>query len=367
MPYFHSPGAEDPLSWWSGKLDAAVYILIDVFAQASFYPLFAFLFGFGAVLLKESALRKRISFPKLFLRRLLILWLFGCIHAFLVWHGDILITYAVFGVLLIYCLKWSGKKLISIGAWSGIIFTAVLSLLFLFAALASPESGGPVNDTYELQETMEIYRDGTFKEIFSERFREWYKVNNFAYSPILFFSIFPMFLLGAGFAKRGWLADVPSHRKLLSRISAITLLIAMAVKWLPYYTEYNYLTLFLQDSIGGPLLSIGYAAGFALLLQNEKVRYILSPAAAVGRMSISNYLLQSILCTFFFYSYGFGAYGSLTLAEGTLLALFIYGAQLAGSWLWLRRFQLGPVEYIWRYGTYGQRPQMKRLNSGESS
>lgn len=106
MPSFHSPllyidGAER----WSEGWDGILYRFSDVAAQASFYPLFAFLFGFGAIILAIRSEEKGISFPILFTKRLGFLLVLGCIHAFFIWHGDILINYAVFGFAFLFFIR----------------------------------------------------------------------------------------------------------------------------------------------------------------------------------------------------------------------------------------------------------------------
>jgi uncharacterized protein len=107
-------------------------------------------------------------------------------------------------------------------------------------------------------------------------------------------------------------------------------------------------------TLGGPLLSLGYASGLALLSTRARWRGVLRPVGAAGRMALSNYLLQSLLCTTLFYGYGFGLLGQLGPAGGALLALAVWAASLAWSTLWLRRFSYGPAEWLWRTLTYGR-------------
>ncbi|PLT30421.1 DUF418 domain-containing protein [Peribacillus deserti] len=363
MPYFHSPSVEDPLSWWPGKWNRILYAVIDILAQASFYPLFAFLFGFGAVIISERTSQKGLSFPSVFSRRLIILLFIGGVHAFLIWHGDILINYALFGFVFLLFYKKSGRKLMNAGAVMTLLFTGAISLLYLAGSAAGEEVGAPQNNIPLLQHSMQIYQHGTFSEITSERFNEWYKVNNPMYAIILFLSIFPLFLIGAGFAKLKYLSEPGKHEKSLKRIFMAAFAFGFTIKLLPYFADYNYFYLFLQDNLGGPLVSIGYIAGLALLLEKKKAKYLLRPFSFVGRLSLSNYLFQSILCTFLFYSYGLGLYGSLSFIGGTLLALAIFIIQVFLSFLWLRHFRMGPVEYVWRIGTYGT--LMRKNKAGE--
>ncbi|MBM7693999.1 uncharacterized protein JOC77_003443 [Peribacillus deserti] len=346
-------------------MDRMIYIGIDILAQASFYPLFAFLFGFGAVIISERTSQKGLSYPSVFSRRLLILLFMGGVHAFLIWHGDILLNYAVFGFVFLLFYKKSGKKLIGTGMVMTLLFTGAISLLYIAGSAADGEMSAPQNNVPLLQQSMEIYQNGSFSEITSERFKEWYKVNNPGYSIILFLSIFPLFLIGAGFAKLKYLSEPAIHKKVLKRVFMASIFSGFAIKLLPYYADYTYFYLFLQDNLGGPLVSIGYITGMALLLENKKAMRLLRPFSFVGRLSLSNYLFQSILCTFLFYSYGLGLYGSISFAGGTLLALGIFILQICLSFLWLRHFRMGPVEYVWRMCSYGERPSIRKRKEGD--
>jgi uncharacterized protein len=111
MLSFHSPLLYiDPLKWWKDPLDQGFYVSIDIFVQASFYPLFSMLFGYGLVLLRERAQLKGISFIPIALRRLSLLLVIGLIHAFFIWHGDILFNYAFLGLIFLLFIRLSGRS-----------------------------------------------------------------------------------------------------------------------------------------------------------------------------------------------------------------------------------------------------------------
>lgn len=360
MPSFHSPLMDiDPLTWWNQNPDHILYILVDVLAQASFYPLFAFLFGFGAILLAERSAERGQSFPSLFFRRMMTLLVIGILHAFLVWHGDILINYALFGFLFVLFYKWRGKTLLIFGALMYILPFAALSLMMLLMA-ATGNSLSIETNFIQAEATMNTYQNGSFVEITMQRITDWYKVNNFANVLLLFFSIFPHFLMGAGIAKLRWLHNPKLHQKKLLWIAAITLLAGFLLKTLPYTTEGNMATDRIQDFLGGPIVSFAYIFLFTLVFQNQKLTKIFTPIAAVGRLSISNYLLQSIVATLIFYSYGLRLYGKISFTTGILFVFIIYISQMVLSLLWLKYFYIGPIEYIWRFITYGKRPLFKK-------
>src|SRR5262249_50084630 len=130
--------------------------------------------------------------------------------------------------------------------------------------------------------------------------------------------------------------------------------------------EFPFLINFLYGAsfiIGTPLLAIGYVAGLILLLQRATWQRWLHPTAALGRMSLSNYLLQSVICTTLFYGYGFGWYGKIGAAGQMGLTILIYLVQLPLSNWWFRWFQFGPMEWLWRSLTYLHRRSLLRRNS----
>ena len=106
------------------------------------------------------------------------------------------------------------------------------------------------------------------------------------------------------------------------------------------------------QTIGAPALAMSYVAVITLLVQHDAWRARLGPLAAVGRMALTNYLLQSLVATTIFYGYGFGLFGQIGPAVGILLTLAIFTAQIPLSVWWMGRFQFGPVEWLWRTLTY---------------
>jgi uncharacterized protein len=113
------------------------------------------------------------------------------------------------------------------------------------------------------------------------------------------------------------------------------------------------------QTFGAPALSIFYMTSLVLLTQAARWERRLQPLANVGRMAISNYLLQTLICTTLFYGYGFGLYGQVGAAAGVLLTIAIYALQVPLSVWWLRHFRFGPVEWLWRSLTYGQHQPMR--------
>jgi len=112
-------------------------------------------------------------------------------------------------------------------------------------------------------------------------------------------------------------------------------------------------------TLGALCMALGYGAGIVLLIQRDFWKKCLAPLQAVGRLALSNYLLQTLICTTLFYGYGLGLYGKVGPAVAALLVIVIYLFQVALSLLWTRRFRFGPAEWLWRSLTYGRLQPMR--------
>jgi uncharacterized protein len=361
MPSFFSPMLYvDMNTYWTETRDILVFNGIDIIAQASFYTLFSFLFGYGFIIFTKRVAEKNLSVQKYFSRRLSVLLLIGVIHAFFIWHGDILITYAIVGFLLLWMRNMSSKAMI----WTGVLLIVLTNVLMFLLLLLSLMVMGDM-DLYEeftvhAAQSLEVYANGTFMEITKQRIADWSFVNisNFVFIVL---SVLPMFLFGAAAAKSNLLEKVEEKLNVIKKLWVFTLIISLMFKLLPYYTERNFAVDYVQDGLGGPASAIFYFLSVVLITRKEFGLKLLSPFKYVGMMSLSNYLLQSIVCTFIFYSYGLGLYGTFTPFYGVLLVIGVYTLQIIISKLWVSEFYYGPMEWLWRAGTYGNRPPFKKM------
>lgn len=353
MLAFHSPLSYiDPYKWFNGSLNEGIYMVIDIFIQASFYPLFAMLFGYGLAMqfMRAEALNR--PFMPLAVKRLLILLLIGIIHAFLIWYGDILITYAIMGLLLISMIRLPSAWLM---AFAAVIYTVPHLLLLGIMFLAVAVDPNTYVGYMEIETSIQSYQSGSFAEIFSQRLADWTYSNNLVNYIILIATILPFLMVGAAAAKWRLIERTQEKRKLWLALAIVPLTVGLLLKSAPFLFESNYAFVYLQDIFGGPLVAIGYAALIALLAQKASIQKVFSPLAKVGRMSLTTYITQSVLATLIFYSYGFGLYGQVDLLTGTLIALGIFVGQVIFAELWFEKFQRGPLETIWRKWTYGNK------------
>lgn len=368
MISFHSPLFDiNPETWWEGPLNRTTYILIDVFVQASFYPLFAMLFGYGLVILRERTLQKNQKFYPMALRRLTILLLMGAIHALFVWEGDILFTYAVCGFAFLLLISWSAKRLLVTGMLIYVIPNLILLMMLGAAVILGGSGESALYDQEAAEQAIAIYQTGSFSEITGQRIAEWTE-NNGAFGFLFYFiTIFPLFLIGAAAAKKRLFENVEEKKRKIGIYAAALAFLGLLLKILPYITDRNLMTDYLQDIFGGAMLAMAYAFLIALISVNKKFDKMFAPLEAAGRLSISNYLFQSILSTLIFYQYGLGYYGKISLFAGSVLALLIYSFQLAASSWWVSRYYYGPVEWLWRVGTHWKRQPFKKTAGGENS
>lgn len=355
MPTFHSPFLYlDSSTYWPSMMDQFFSGIVDLFAQSNFYPLFAFLFGYGAMIIAERSQMKGIYFPTFFARRLTILLVIGCIHAFLIWNGDILITYAITGFFFILVYQFSGKMLLHIG----IAIYCIPVLLTTFSPMQSQEHFG--ENSKAIQTSIQTYKNGSILEILKQRVTDWIYMNVEMSAVILGIGVIGLMLLGAAFAKQRWLVDVDKHKRLLIGLLITGLLLGFGARIASSFYMDNLFLMNMQEQFSGAFIALFYMMVIVLSAQTQVGQKLLKPLANVGRLSMSNYLLQSIAMTFIFYSYGLGLYGSISYTVGFVLVFGFFIIQILVSKWWVTRFQYGPVEYIWRWATYGQKPMFKK-------
>lgn len=353
MISFHSPYLYyDPYHWWNSPGDHACYVWIDLFVQTSFYPLFAMLFGYGMALQQE---RLKQSFYSLQAKRLLVLMVFGILHIVLIWSGDILLNYGVCGFILFLFMKWRGHALLIFGSALYLIPHLLMSFLFIMASKIDPSSTTFWSDMKGIQDSIQAYGGGSFWSITKQRLADWYSVNGSTKFFSVFLSIFPMLMMGAGAGKLHIVESVEKQKTLYFYLFLLFLATGIVLKLVPFFFEQNIAYQYVQDSLGGPLLSIAYALAVIFIVRHPYGRKLCKWFAQAGRMSLTNYLFQSVIGSLLFYHYGFALYGKMNVTIGSWLALTIYLIQLILSEMWLSTFQQGPLEKVWKMLVYGRK------------
>ena len=342
--------------------DQWVSLIIQIFISGKFISVLSFLFGLGFFLFMERAGGKGLSVVPLYLRRLFSLFVFGLLHLVFIWNGDILHTYALAGLVLLWLRN---KSLQSLRRW--MVFFFVLSTIMITLAawieVWVQNLGEEIVQQQWLMGKMafDTYAFGTFFEI--TRFRVFYELPNMAIS-LLYTVPFVLVLFLAGFyaGRRNVFRDIEGNlifiRKVwsvsgLSGILLTVFYVCIELEFLLFAPLLTIVLLEISKHISMILLSFFYISSLLLLLASQKIsQTFLIPLANMGRMALTNYLLQSFICVSIFYGFGLGYLGRVTLLEVLLLTLVIYILQVVFSNYWLKRYSFGPMEWVWRRITY---------------
>jgi uncharacterized protein len=345
--------------------DQITHFIVHFLIEGKFYSIFSFLFGFGFALQIERAEDRGDPGARIFKRRLFWLLVIGLLHAFLLWAGDILAIYALMGfVLLLFrrtknerLLKWAGILLISPIFWYLLIYS--LFRTFVPADSLAQFQEGQLNfwSTAVRQASQ-----GGYVEIISG-----YNLNYIVgrYLGLIFDMRLPkilaMFLLGVYAYRKGIFQNFSDNSRLIRRVLIWGLAVglvgnlafaAIAGKEAVMPPTAAGIAGVILYSFSVPALALGFAAFIATLWQTDSWQNALKFLSPVGRMALTNYLMQTIICVFIFYGYGFGLFGNIDAFEATVIGLAIYLFQIAISYIWLKNFRFGPVEWIWRQLTY---------------
>ena len=385
----------------SGTVDRVARWLINFFCLGKFYSLFSFLFGFGMAVQMVRAEARGAAFGRLYGRRLCVLLGIGLCHAVFLWAGDILVSYAILGFLLLLFRK---RRLSTLIVWAAIcllvpilnttgcigIGKLALSLKPMVMATSAPTTTpattpttvsttapttGPASTPRPgepdfaawSRHAYDTYEQGTYGQILVQRVGDWAFL---LFITVLFMygGILGMFLFGLYAGRRGILHDVTPHLGFIRKLAlwglalgVVANLTAVIAGEFVHPSELSWFALVpvVASAIGAPALCFFYASVIVLLVQKDAWRKRLRPLAAVGRMALTNYLLQSVICTTIFNAYGFGQFGKVGPALGILMTNVIYNLQIPFSILWLRRIRFGPMEWLWRSLTYGKRQPMR--------
>lgn len=354
MLFFHSPYIYvDPFTWYQSPADKQAYQWIDIWVQGSFYPLFAMLFGFGLALQAE---RFKGDFLRFGMKRMTVLLAIGILHVLLLWAGDILITYAASGFVLLFLLRLPKVWLLILSLLMYLLPNGAILLLIYGVVLYEPESAAIYTSIQGVESSILAYGSGSWFEVFNQRIEDWLYINQGGLFLIwMLFTILPLMMFGAWAAKAGIIQMIREKKGKALLLSVLFLAVGTFLKGVPYLSEGTIFTATLQDSFGGPIQAIGYALLFIAFVQFSPRFVFWSLFEKAGKMSLSIYLLMSLLATLFFYSYGLGFYGKVDIATGTWIGLGIYVLCLIFSELWLMKFSRGPMETVWRKLTYTQK------------
>ncbi len=343
-------------------------------AAGKFLSMFAILFGIGAAMIAERAARAGRSPRRLLARRYGLLVGLGLVHMVLLFPGDILFFYGLAGLALLAFVGVHAKTALR---WAVGLIVA-MALLFAAGTALTAFAPAPPADHPGVVEQQEFfaglqdqavaaYTEGSYLDVVGANAAQSMilQIGQLAMLPW----VLGLFLLGFAVSKAGVVADLAAHRPLLRRVAAVGLGLGLPVNLVlgPVGPMWGGATLeqgaddpgmlvivAVVQLLGVPLLAAGYLAGAALLTLRFGASRRL---AGVGRMALTAYLGQSVLALIVFG--GFGLYGTLGSAQGLLVVVGIWVVLLVVCPVWMRHFRYGPVEWLWRTATYGQRQPMR--------
>jgi uncharacterized protein len=289
----------------------------------------------------------------LLVRRLVVLLLIGAVHLFLIWNGDILVEYAVAGLIVLPLLFGPGWLML-LAATASLVFFVAMPLL---PPVVKFPSQWWIRD--HIAQAASAYGDGGYLEVLAFRIREIPAI--FPLHVLIFPRTIALFLFGALAWRTGILRRARDHGRLLFGIAVGGVVCggALTLAAESYASlGWSWRAREALERLGAVVLASGYAAAVIGLVGIPSGRRMLAWAAPVGRMAFSNYLGQSLILGWIFYGYGFGLFGRSSVTTALAIGLCVYAAQVGISAWWLRRYRYGPVEWLWRSLMYGSRQPM---------
>lgn len=356
--YYGGAHGADLFAW------EAAYVLADGKLRA----LFTMLFGASLLLITDAAEDRTPGPARTHYARIFWLFVFGMLHAWFVWYGDILVDYAIAGAITFFARKWN-KSAIGFAAICLIGFSLAqnfvefhdMQVLRTLAYTPHPPADAvqawdkvlaqtlPLPDTVARE--IGLYRGG-FADVFRMRAMTAHDYQT-VYLPIgmpetLGFVLLGMLLYRLDFWSGGWSKRAYRWTIIVGVVTVpLYLPLVRAIETHHFDPAFlplaDALTLLLR-----PFLALAYAAAIILAVQGDRARWLTKRLAAAGRMAFSNYLGTSLIMTTIFYGYGLGLFGQLHRAQLYWLVIGQWALILTWSPWWLRHFHYGPFEWAWR-------------------
>ncbi len=344
-----------PVQWWGDPVVAGGVLF---FFTGKMITQLAILFGAGLALQSDRAEATGQRFAGYYAWRMILLLLIGLAHALLLWYGDILASYALIGLGALVLRRLSQRALLWCVAgfltWHYVLITGMAVLIPVFAAGAQGQNPEATTSglTYYMSASgqLRIYQQGPWLDMVIHR-ALWLGMYFILFAIWLFWQLLACFLVGVYLIRRGVFQDVAAHRDFLLRLVLFGLGVGIPL----HVTAVVLYLINPQNPLAGLLNSAGAVpqalAYLGLTLfwsQSTFAPRLQERLRAVGRMALTNYLMQSVICTTLFYAYGLALFGQHGYTFGLAVFIGIWLLELAWSPVWLRHFTMGPVEWLWR-------------------
>ncbi len=372
------------VAWW------VQYLVFDM----KMITIFSMLFGAGLVLMHgRASVRAREGFAGVYYRRLGVLIVFGLVHAYLIWFGDVLFVYALCGLVLYPMRRLRPATLIGVGILLVVVGLVITSLMGMFlqymhtealAAQAVLDAGGELsgqqrgwidgwtnmnsgfNPTPEQAKAQIDEMRATGFDAVVANARHTLPMHLFMIPLFFFWRVAGVMLMGMGLMKLGVFSAERStafYRKLVLVGYGVGIPLLLVGAQQLFKTGFGAVEFHLYtghfNAIASLFVALGHVGLVMLIWKAGALGAVTRRLAAVGRMALSNYLAQSLICTAVFYGWGLGFYGRLERDELMLVVLGVWALELLWSPWWLGRFRFGPAEWLWRSLTYGKMQAMR--------
>ncbi len=349
----------------------AVWLGAELFFNNKFIAIFTLLFGAGIVLMTGRAEAGGDDGRRLHRRRMAGLAVIGLAHAYLVWFGDILFVYAVCGLIAVMARDWPVRRLMrwAVGLFAvpmltGALITAAMLLLApddlerLRAEVWAPPQAA-------IDAEIAAYR-GSWIEQMAARVPESFGMHSFVLPTEGIWGTLGLMLAGMAAFRSGMLTGAWSDAA-YARVAlwgfALGLVLAGVGAWLNiragWQMEYSLYLGRMFNHWAGPVMGAGWI-GLMILAARRLPRLAEAIFTPVGRTALSNYLLQSLICTWVFYGHGLGLFAALDRVEQLWVVLGVWLVMPVWSRLWLARFRFGPAEWLWRSMSYGRMQPLRK-------
>lgn len=374
MPGFSYSGwhESDGSHYWPWLWDQRAEQVRDALFSGKFNSLFSVLFGLGfTIQFARMQQADPLHADRLYLKRLLVLLLIGLVHATVFWTGDVLHVYAVLGIVLLFGLRrvsdrgllWIMAGCIVYPLASSLLRVAFVTKEFTASRVAIGKGFAATNDA--------AYGSGSFLDTV------WENLRNMAFAYGDLYSLWGTFgwyvsmtltlLIGVLAGRRRWAERIPELMPQIRRLTWLMLVVGLSLSataitiW-----EFNrtpgpsLIKTFagLCYNVSRPMVMVFYVLAIVQLFHKDSLRPLFKPFELTGRMPLTNYLMQTALCTTLFYGWGFGLWASVGPAWGFTLSLALFfGVQVPLSLWWLKHHERGPMEALWARLTYGPRRQ----------
>jgi uncharacterized protein len=350
----------------SGDLAGSNYVIwlaSHLLFDHKMMPIFAMLFGAGIVLMSSRREEKGLRPAGLHYRRMTVLFVFGLLHGHGLWHGDILYHYAWCGMIVYLFRRRSPRLLIALAV---IVYSVAPGLTVLFEKSMvywPPEDFQEVAQFWapseqQVAEETAAYR-GNWLEQCRHRVPMVIFMQTFVFPTEVFWDSAGLMLFGMALFKLGVFSAQRSARFYVALIAA-GILVGIPIVFYGvqrnFAAGWDFQACFFSgrrpNTFGSIFVSLAWVGLVMLMCKYHKLPRATRALAAVGRMALTNYLLQTVICTTIFYGHGLGLFGQVERLGQIAILVSVWAFQLAVSPVWLRYFRFGPAEWLWRSLSY---------------